>query len=125
MTSTCLDRVGHACGKRLGNFRSVQTPSEAWENFRTNCSLQNLGFIRERNLDPGGLVPSETLEGFWELPDAFGHYGKASQVFERLWKPPEAFGTVAAFGNLNVDPGLLAPSKPFRNLTFGGVWNFL
>ena len=30
-------------------------------------------------------------EGSWELPDAFGHHGKALQAFERLWKPLEAF----------------------------------
>ena len=70
--------------------------------------------------DPGALVPSETFERCWELSDAFGHRGKArkfSNTFESLgnmWRPSEL---LVAFGNPNLDPGVLVPAE-----TFGSFW---
>ena len=103
----------------MGNLRSVQTPSEASENFGSFCSLQNLGIIREPNLDPGGLVPSETFEGSWELSDAFGHYGG------KLRKRLNASGSLRNMLILDCW-SLLSYFKAFGNFlypTFGGLWN--
>ena len=92
-------------------LRNLRTPPDTMGNLRKRSnafgSLANiltpsgpLVAFGNPNLDPGVLVPSETFESFWELADAFGHSGKASQVFERLRKPrkySDACGTFASF----------------------------